>query len=223
MQLLYHSLLNYLDIKMIATRHWVSRTSSLTFQSKLMSVIAVSSSGSNGDMKKTLGQKSAVMLNPRTLKHHVQHHRLRFSDRPDPPSTAPTNSSVPSDVTAIPHALPSPLLSTINLGGFGIHPEGVLTRLGGSYREPGKQQAWQPESAEEIQRVTAAAMVHELIQQQSQTLEKVVPWFLSNMPSSYFRQTPPTFRQDHIRAISAVQDAQMDCTLNTLCQLPCLL
>jgi hypothetical protein len=97
--------------------------------------------------------------------------------------------------------------------------EGNLTRLGGSYREPGKQHApaLSPAispimSPSEIQHMTSMGMIHELIQQQSATYEKLVPWFLENMPSSYFRLTSVATRYDHIRAIAALQDAQnMDC------------
>jgi len=42
--------------------------------------------------------------------------------------------------------------------------------------------AWQAEDNEDIQRVTQKAIIHELMQRQSQTIESVVPWFLENMP-----------------------------------------
>jgi len=44
--------------------------------------------------------------------------------------------------------------------------------------------AWQAQKNSEIQRVTQKAIIHELTQQQSSTIEEVVPWFLSNMPVS---------------------------------------
>ena len=67
--------------------------------------------------------------------------------------------------------------------------------------------AWQAEGALDIQRVTQQAMIHELIQQQTDTIQKVVPWFLQNMPPAYFRQVPEKFRVDHIKAIAAIQGA----------------
>ena len=74
--------------------------------------------------------------------------------------------------------------------------------------------AWQAEHNADVQRVTQNAMIYELTQQQTKTIEQVVPWFLSNMPASYFRQVPESFRMDHIKAIAAIQDANMDLYLN---------
>jgi len=69
----------------------------------------------------------------------------------------------------------------------------------------GHDQPWQAEGALDIQRVTQQAMIHELIQQQTNTIQKVVPWFLSNMPPAYFRQVPEKFRVDHIKAIAGIE------------------
>jgi glutamate dehydrogenase len=74
--------------------------------------------------------------------------------------------------------------------------------------------AWQAENNTDVQRVTQNAMIYELTQQQTRTIETVVPWFLSSMPASYFRQVPEAFRMDHIKAISAIKDANMDLYLN---------
>ena len=73
---------------------------------------------------------------------------------------------------------------------------------------------WQAEHNIDVQRVTQKAIVYELTQESSNTLESVVPWFLENMPPSYFRQVPERFRNDHIKAIAAVKDANMDMYLN---------
>jgi len=81
-------------------------------------------------------------------------------------------------------------------------------------REGATKMPWQAEGAIDIQRVTQQAMVHELVQQQTNTIQAVVPWFLSNMPPSYFRQVPEKFRVDHIKAISAIKEAGMDHYLN---------
>jgi hypothetical protein len=56
--------------------------------------------------------------------------------------------------------------------------------------------------------------IHELTKQQTATIEQVVPWFLNTMPPAYFRQVPETFRLDHIKAVSAIRDANMDLYLN---------
>lgn len=63
-------------------------------------------------------------------------------------------------------------------------------------------------------------MVHELTQQQTRSIEKVVPWFLNTMPAPYFRQVPESFRLDHIKAISAIKDANMDMHMNLKTHLP---
>lgn len=54
--------------------------------------------------------------------------------------------------------------------------------------------SWQASQNIDIQRVTQTAMVHELTQQQTRSIEKVVPWFLNTMPAPYFRQVPESFR-----------------------------
>ncbi|MGV2436022.1 MAG UNVERIFIED_CONTAM: hypothetical protein LVT10_14980 [Anaerolineae bacterium] len=69
---------------------------------------------------------------------------------------------------------------------------------------------WQAEHNLDVQRVTQNAIIYELTQQQTRTIQSVVPWFLENMPESYFRQVPEKFRMDHIKAIAAVKDANMD-------------
>lgn len=74
--------------------------------------------------------------------------------------------------------------------------------------------AWQAADNADVQHVTRKAMIYELVHQQTATIEKVVPWFLENMPASYFRQVPERFRMDHIKAIAAIRDANMDLYLN---------
>ena len=66
----------------------------------------------------------------------------------------------------------------------------------------------------DVQNVTRKAYIYELIHQQTKTIEDTVPWFLDNMPASYFKQVPERFRMDHIKAIAAVKDANMDLYLN---------
>lgn len=79
---------------------------------------------------------------------------------------------------------------------------------------PSQRVSWQAEHNQDIQNVTQKALIYELTQQQSATIEEVVPWFLANMPESYFRQIPENFRISHVKAISAVKDAEMDLHLN---------
>jgi hypothetical protein len=72
----------------------------------------------------------------------------------------------------------------------------------------GTFQPWQAEGALDIQRVTQQAMIHELVQQQTNTIQSVVPWFLQNMPPAYFHQVPEKYRIDHIKAIAAIKGAK---------------
>ena len=80
--------------------------------------------------------------------------------------------------------------------------------------------SWQASHNIDIQRVTQTAMIHELTQQQTRSIEKVVPWFLATLPAPYFRQVPESFRLDHIKAISAIKDANMDMHMNLKTHLP---
>jgi len=82
------------------------------------------------------------------------------------------------------------------------------------------KKAWQAQDNINIQRVTQKAIIHELTQEQTQTINSVVPWFLDNMPSCYFRQVTEKFRMEHIKAISAIRDAKMDLHMNLKARLP---
>lgn len=84
----------------------------------------------------------------------------------------------------------------------------------GEPKQPTSPVSWQAEHNADVQRVTQNAMIYEINQQQSKMIEAVVPWFLTNMPSSYFRQVPEKFRTEHIKAVAAVEDANMDLYLN---------
>ena len=85
---------------------------------------------------------------------------------------------------------------------------------------PTQPVSWQATHHQDIQNVTQKALIYELTQQQSRTIEDVVPWFLENMPASYFRQIPENFRISHVKAISAVKDAEMDLHLNLQAHMP---
>uniref|UniRef100_A0A7S3KZB4 Glutamate/phenylalanine/leucine/valine/L-tryptophan dehydrogenase C-terminal domain-containing protein n=1 Tax=Amphora coffeiformis TaxID=265554 RepID=A0A7S3KZB4_9STRA len=85
---------------------------------------------------------------------------------------------------------------------------------------PSRRVSWQAEHNQDIQNVTQKALIYEMTQQQSRTIEQVVPWFLENMPESYFRQIPENFRMSHVKAISAVKDADMDLHLNLQAHMP---
>lgn len=74
--------------------------------------------------------------------------------------------------------------------------------------------SWQARDDADVQRVTSQALIYELTRTTADTIEQVVPWFLKTMPESYFRQIPPYLRRDHVKALAAVVDAEMDLYLN---------
>jgi glutamate dehydrogenase len=141
----------------------------------------------------------------------TRHHQLRKLLR-----VAPSSKRQPSDIVKN-----NPLLrqyrwlssssSTIIPGSHGANAYGSLGDTHGNYNPPAT--AWQAERNVDVQRVTQNAMIYELSQQQALTMQTVVPWFLNNMPASYFRQVPEAFRMDHIKAIASVQ-SNMDLYLN---------
>ncbi|GKY98341.1 hypothetical protein MPSEU_000791700 [Mayamaea pseudoterrestris] len=98
-----------------------------------------------------------------------------------------------------------------------------LSSLGGDAIMPNRQHPvapWQAEHNIDVQRVTRKAIVYELAQQSTRSLEEVVPWFLDNMPSAYFRQVHEQYRNQHLKSITAVKEAGMDMYLNLKTQLP---
>ena len=56
---------------------------------------------------------------------------------------------------------------------------------------------WQAEDNLDIQRVTQSAIIHELTQEQTRTIESVVPWFLNDMPVSVSKKGYKS-NNDHI-------------------------
>lgn len=77
---------------------------------------------------------------------------------------------------------------------------------GGDGPPLGNNKSWVPVEGASLQKVTRQALVHELTQVQMSTADKVVPWFLEKMPSSYFRQVSEEVRVKHLQAICALQD-----------------
>jgi hypothetical protein len=104
------------------------------------------------------------------------------------------------------------------IGGIGFSPNHRSDHLDGPGEAP--VASWQAADNADVQRVTVKAMIYELIHQQTATIEQTVPWFLETMPGSYFRQVPEWLRMEHIKAIAAVKDANMDLYLNLSTHLP---
>ena len=89
-------------------------------------------------------------------------------------------------------------------------------------RSMGSNKSWVPVSDEKLQQVTMKSLIHEVAEQQRELAAKVmvdsvcessfeqvkqvVPWFLRNMPASYFRQVPENLRSQHVKAITALRD-----------------
>ena len=92
------------------------------------------------------------------------------------------------------------------------------SRLLASSSQPTK--SWQAKTDEEVQRVTTTAMIHELTTAHTNAIASTVPWFLKTMPASYFRQTSYETRLEHLKAIAAMKNAQMELSLNITSSLP---
>ena len=50
------------------------------------------------------------------------------------------------------------------------------------------------------------ALIHDMSMRQMQNASKVVPWFLENMPASYFRQVHEDLRGQHLTVVSAMRE-----------------
>ena len=90
----------------------------------------------------------------------------------------------------------------------------IANPISGKNIDRGAATSWQPQNDADVQRVTSQALIYELTRTTADTIEKVVPWFLQTMPESYFRQIPPYLRREHVKALAAIVDADMDLYLN---------
>jgi len=90
----------------------------------------------------------------------------------------------------------------------------IANPISGKSIDRGAAASWQPQNDADVQRVTSQALIYELTRTTADTIEKVVPWFLQTMPESYFRQIPPYLRREHVKALAAIVDADMDLYLN---------
>ena len=100
-------------------------------------------------------------------------------------------------------SLGEPASVTNNVSANAIHSTGNTSRT-----------SWQPENDADVQHVTSQALIYELTRTTADTIERVVPWFLDTMPESYFQQIPPYLRREHVKAMAAIIDADMDLYLN---------
>ena len=72
-------------------------------------------------------------------------------------------------------------------------------------KRPGGK-SWVPNDDERLQRVTTNALIHEFSLESMDAAKTVVPWFLKNMPASYFNQVPEKERKQHLKAIGALRE-----------------
>jgi len=49
-------------------------------------------------------------------------------------------------------------------------------------------------------------LIAELSKQQSEAVSTMVPWFMKNMPASYFKQVPDSLRRQHLKSIAALRE-----------------
>jgi len=49
-------------------------------------------------------------------------------------------------------------------------------------------------------------MIRAFSEEQKDVVNRVVPWFLANMPAAYFKQVPEKIRNEHIKAITAIRE-----------------
>eukprot|EP00301_Raphidiophrys_heterophryoidea_P006508 c12622_g2_i2.p1 GENE.c12622_g2_i2~~c12622_g2_i2.p1 ORF type:complete len:1051 (+),score=340.05 c12622_g2_i2:118-3270(+) len=90
----------------------------------------------------------------------------------------------------------------------------VITRqVVRAYSTVAQKKAWQPGNPDSLQRVMTQSLVHELTQAQVGSANKLVPWFLKNMPEAYFRQVSEETRLEHLKAMSALYGSTTDLSL----------
>eukprot|EP00298_Acanthocystis_sp_HF-20_P016988 c21644_g1_i2.p1 GENE.c21644_g1_i2~~c21644_g1_i2.p1 ORF type:complete len:1061 (+),score=497.44 c21644_g1_i2:2-3184(+) len=73
--------------------------------------------------------------------------------------------------------------------------------------------SWSNGNIEPGKSVSEEVLVNQLNAQQVASSNELVPWFLKNMPQSYFRQVSEKARMSHLKALSALYGAGADLTL----------
>jgi glutamate dehydrogenase len=70
-------------------------------------------------------------------------------------------------------------------------------------------------SANQGDRTTQDALVKSFIDAQTQTAKRVVPWFLNNMPTAYFRFVPENSRINHLMTLSSLWESGLGVNLSS--------
>ena len=81
-------------------------------------------------------------------------------------------------------------------------------RLGGASRRGGigvalsttATKSWVPDDARSLEKAAMTSVLHDFTQSQLRKAEKMVPWFLSQMPAAYFRLVSDEERLSHLQA-----------------------
>jgi glutamate dehydrogenase len=75
-----------------------------------------------------------------------------------------------------------------------------------SFSTVAKSKSWVPKEGDLLQKVTTQSLILEVSEQSMASVKSLVPWFLKNMPASYFNQTDDAQRKAHIKAIGAIRE-----------------
>jgi glutamate dehydrogenase len=67
-----------------------------------------------------------------------------------------------------------------------------------------KTKSWVPKEVDKLEKVIVGSLKHTLSQTQMGVSEKVVPWFLQNLPASYFREIGEVTRMGHLKGLAAL-------------------
>jgi len=81
-----------------------------------------------------------------------------------------------------------------------------LLRYQSSSASTASFKSWVPTQGGDLEKIATQALIHEVSLQQFEATAKLVPWFLCNMPASYFRQVPESLRRQHSTAIGAIRE-----------------
>ena len=87
-------------------------------------------------------------------------------------------------------------------------------RLGGASRRGGigvalsttATKSWVPDDARSLEKAAMTSVLHDFTQSQLRKAEKMVPWFLSQMPAAYFRLVSDEERLSHLQATAGLFD-----------------
>ena len=85
---------------------------------------------------------------------------------------------------------------------------GLSTTAGMGYRDMSStsQAAMDSMGAPVDMSMAKKALIHDMSQRQMENSAQVVPWFLDNMPNSYFRQVNDELRSQHLTVVSAIRE-----------------